>query len=176
MWCLVPVPSLLCALIFAIALVPLKSAWPRDEVLLVWGLPQPSMELFGHPAWFPPWHRPCNSTSPFLTRAQNCLFRLSIDCAETLVDFLISRSFLCCLKYKEADPVFSHPCNRRTIKWFFQRTQIVYAKVQYANPDLFMPRVVHTKSCLTWSQYISLSSTHTSLNPPPPREPGEKTL
>lgn len=93
-----------------------------------------------------------------------------------VVDFLISRSFLCCLKYKEADPVFSHPWNRRTNERFFQSTQIVYAKVQYANPDLFMPQVVHTKSYLTWSQYIFLSSTHTSLNPPPLRKPGEKTL
>lgn len=39
-----------------------------------------------------------------------------------------------------------------------------------------MPRVVHTKSCLTLSQYIFLSSTHTSLNPPPLRKPAEKTL
>jgi len=39
-----------------------------------------------------------------------------------------------------------------------------------------MPQVVHTKSYLTLSQYIFLSSTHTSLNPPPLRKPGEKTL
>lgn len=50
----------------------------------------------------------------------------------------------------------------------------MYAKVQHANPDLFMPQVVHTKSCLTWSQYLSLSSTHTSLNPPPPESPGKR--
>lgn len=59
---------------------------------------------------------------------------------------------------------------------FFQSTQIVYAKVQYANPDLFVPQVVHTKSYLTLSQYIFLSSTQTSLNPPPLRKPEEKTL
>lgn len=39
-----------------------------------------------------------------------------------------------------------------------------------------MPQVAHTKSYLTLSQYIFLSSTHTSLNPPPLRKPGEKTL
>lgn len=37
---------------------------------------------------------------------------------ERCLDFLISHSFLCCLKYKEADLVFSHPWNRRTNEQF----------------------------------------------------------
>lgn len=72
--------------------------------------------------------------------------------------------------------MFSHPCNSRTNERFFQSTWIVYAKVQYTNPDLFVPQVVHTKSYLTLSQYIFLSSTQTSLNPPPLKEPEEKIL
>lgn len=42
----------------------------------------------------------------------------SLCCRKMFVDFLISHSFLYCLKHKEADLGFSHPWNRRTNEQF----------------------------------------------------------